>query len=1792
MALRKKAMSKTKKVYIYGSSSAVVLFAFMQIYLTTYGITITDWNNNTINQDEIIKCGGNLQEPCIKDFRVCTTDWAVVKGKGLDIKTDTQEGVHIDVKKKDSLGRLRAYNLSKLSILNFTCADFRLNITKPINTTVKYSIIASGSELDPIFAGYTPDEFFVNITEQTSEIDRGFVEYEVTNPTSFNYKVNTLQLTAQYVKGRGGKDVSSRTIEFLTRVNVTVQTRFQLIEIYKYANGSSYHVDKGIQLSNETAETDQWVTDRTITPSQKVKVREALYWPAGATQRIDWQPVLSVSGSDFKQNKWAWFDTNYQNCKNVFINESNSKTWINLAVWFRGINLSGISHNGQEVVFVNQSCNGAGGVQWHMSFNGSLDGKNNRDEVNFTVLVNLTASQAFNGAIYYNNLTPVNTPSSRIIIVKDVFNESGITTATFYNNAFDSSSFGLTSNGEANLTALSSTTWISDTADHVRVMSRTNMSKGFSLSCEWRYFAYTTVLGNYGGCVAFGLSNPASTNHTGVVLYLDNVGGGEIIRGALAWASSGGTLINPASENVLHNSTTLFNNTHNINVNFSDSADGSAYSSPTATQGRPIPGMIAASAAVGDHTEIIVKWLCAAELNQSCIAEDQAQVKGIGAAIVLSGDSVNVTLLDPRNVTRINNTFFINTTSNASFDKIWYSINLTGGAFSANYTFLPNTTNTTGDGSYMFRVCVNSSAGNIACDFVNFSIASFNVTVTLPTNSTYTTNNITINSFSNKQAFNNGSWYQLDNNTNVTFNGNGTVVVADGSHNITVFYNMTALSFVNTTNANTTNSTVYFTVTRIAQNLTLKLNDLSSNRSYEDGTVSNVTVNVSNFGGTVCLDVNYPGLGTNTTCNAGYFVYNFTPYEYKRTIGDGSTSRTFGYKIDSGAGAESGIISAYLKFKNKQNYSYIGNYSAFQVFASNWTETNLNWSSQPCGGINVGFNITTNQCNSTGTGFYEYNGQSDLSLDIRQQLIEAYVTSRPNVSFLVQLVNKSGFVPQGNGFWSKDNGLASLQPTLVVTYSNGSVITYQTNRTEHYYDVTVMSKFGNDSFSNTLTVAYGTAGDYFKVYTMWNFSWINNTVNALATSYINNNQTNFTLTHHKYDKIISDYYINLTCIGISNIVISSNYSNYSKIPGFCYGGNATLNYISTLETSPILTFFGTNVNRFNLTVPAGKNVTNANITIFPIAGYNETISLSSANISLTDSTYTFCGLQTFYNITATRVNFSVCVYNETNVSSVGWANIKALEMHILNSTINVSLSGYGGGNESKRGGNGTGGGGLGGNESTTPPNTQEGSGGGGAASFGTAASPATWNNGPSGNTYGSFLLDTVSTSTLGSGAGAGGSTRSGSTTGSNGNPGGGAIRLRAQYINLTDTALISQGGLGGQGGDGGANYPTITTGGGGGGGASGGTIILSAQYLQLRNVQLNVTGGLGGCGGADGISFSTVLPACNNAAKNGTRGGYGRIMLFYNILQQNISVTFSGPNVYTVQGYPVNTTFDVFNDGIVDWNYTGTMTTPQSISVNTTTFKNYLLACSSDSYGVCTVPTRVFSIGQGQIQLQNINITYEPSPIVLNYTKLNTELNMSSATGFTNITFMANASGFGNFTLSIDRPGRFQGSAEYNLTVRYVGNDSTISTELTRYLKVQTSRFVRILPYLFTNDTVFNNIQTNSSKNVTPFGQSDSVPWWNLTVYAYDLPVQFCAALNASIPSINVTISNTTLKANGTILNASNFTVLNNTGLLGNYGLRLWADLNNTPVSSGIMTRLSRNLTVNSACIGCVGVCS
>ena len=784
--------------------------------------------------------------------------------------------------------------------------------------------------------------------------------------------------------------------------------------------------------------------------------------------------------------------------------------------------------------------------------------------------------------------------------------------------------------------------------------------------------------------------------------------------------------------------------------------------------------------------------------------------------------------------------------------------------------------------------------------------------------------------------------------------------------------------------------------------------------------------------------------------------------------------------------------------------------------------------------------------------------------------------------------------------------------TNVSVYANLTNINTLLNGIKFCIDIDQGGYGINVSCSNTSELRYNYTTDAHKS-VFFNGSSSLSLVFA-SDGTVSNRSINISM--HAYDEISKNASFDLSNIvqpnpfenGSLNVVV---WFGKSLIQKFYGRGNGDLINLSSMNNSlstesVVYSLAGSKIRYMQV---ANRSLVNFTFSIegFPVFINNVSTTLSNLTIE-NQTSYSACGNYTYNVIRIINSTLNVCTYNGLN-NDLGWTNLSANIMTIdENSTINATARGLGGGygggggraggcpplqGKEGDGGNGTGGG-L--NSTTAGCGALSGAGGGGAGGGGYGTSGGSGGRGGingegfaggiggiGGGTYGSGLNDWFNTSLLGSGGAGGGGGGRGETedgnAGTGGSRGGGIVKLSAQNITISAKIYLT-GGIGATGGSGGGGTGAyIGGGGGGGGGASGGLLIISGRNVTLNGAALNASGGNGGLGGTGFASGAS-----------GGMGGKGRIKIFY-VSMANSSLATDGAVNYVLQQQPTNISVDLSADTISDWNLSGTLQQSNGtinvsfIGTSLSQASNYITKCRLNAENICMLPFAISSQTNGQIKISNIRLSYNASPIVLKDTMLNNWLKNYS--GYVNISINISSDSY----LEVSAPEflarnlniSYHGSDEVNITAHFGGNASySASNNYTLKANIYYSGYNYSFP---TNIKALEFRSTPVAVNVSAFGQTGSIPIFNISFRNYDTPMNFSMRVNESTNCVNFTASNTSTPSGGFMLSTVFQNLWVNRNVNYNGGLWLWAHYN----CSGTAWELfNPEFLFRGACIGCI----
>jgi len=150
-----------------------------------------------------------------------------------------------------------------------------------------------------------------------------------------------------------------------------------------------------------------------------------------------------------------------------------------------------------------------------------------------------------------------------------------------------------------------------------------------------------------------------------------------------------------------------------------------------------------------------------------------------------------------------------------------------------------------------------------------------------------------------------------------------------------------------------------------------------------------------------------------------------------------------------------------------------------------------------------------------------------------------------------------------------------------------------------------------------------------------------------------------------------------------------------------------------------------------------------------------------------------------------------------------------------------------------------------------------------------------------------------------------------------------------------------------------------------------------------------------------------------------------------------------------------------------------------------------------------------------------------------------------------------------------------------NITYETMGN---LSNNETLSVFAYYSSFFKNLPYSWANK-IFFIPKTNSSKDVTAYGQTIIIPAYNITTTNYAEDMNLSIKVDESFSCLNLSWSNNATKNESNVINTTWQTINSNVEYLNNTKLWLWADFENCNASDQRI--LQPSLEIEGYCINC-----
>ena len=244
----------------------------------------------------------------------------------------------------------------------------------------------------------------------------------------------------------------------------------------------------------------------------------------------------------------------------------------------------------------------------------------------------------------------------------------------------------------------------------------------------------------------------------------------------------------------------------------------------------------------------------------------------------------------------------------------------------------------------------------------------------------------------------------------------------------------------------------------------------------------------------------------------------------------------------------------------------------------------------------------------------------------------------------------------------------------------------------------------------------------------------------------------------------------------------------------------------------------------------------------------------------------------------------------------------------------------------------------------------------------------------------------------------------------------------------------------------------------------------------------------------------------------------------------------------------------------------------------------YIVTHNSDYY--CDIPIYIHSGSAGKITLQSLNITWNTTNIILNASVIQEYLD-SSSNGVIQVPLVFNSTQ--NGTLEINNvKSHYYGSDNITVTANYTGNATYYASHDSHIIKNVYSNYSKSFPF---NVHYLEFMPTsNAQENITPYGQTDSIPIWNFTSLGYDKPINISVYWNNSsyepvCANITLSLDNTRDAGDFKLTNESQ-TLIPNLAFQQNQSVWAWLDLNAS--QCGNPRWINIDLVWESYCTECV----
>ena len=262
-------------------------------------------------------------------------------------------------------------------------------------------------------------------------------------------------------------------------------------------------------------------------------------------------------------------------------------------------------------------------------------------------------------------------------------------------------------------------------------------------------------------------------------------------------------------------------------------------------------------------------------------------------------------------------------------------------------------------------------------------------------------------------------------------------------------------------------------------------------------------------------------------------------------------------------------------------------------------------------------------------------------------------------------------------------------------------------------------------------------------------------------------------------------------------------------------------------------------------------------------------------------------------------------------------------------------------------------------------------------------------------------------------------------------------------------------------------------------------------------------------------------------------------------------------DISAAQSYPNNLTFDFGGDGVVDATLDGEVNTTYQINLSGADLSNVFTSDKGTfvphSY---QLPLIITSDSAGAINISNSNLTYDPNPVFLDVTTIQENIYSSLLQTFINLTTQLIQNYSGNI-LSL-----------FGLKIHYLGGNYTLpilahNDDYSKTEQINITYHFSQWDYAWVPsgvEWIYFDPTNQNATNVTPYGQTEEVPLFNLTNLGYggrNATLSFY--VNDTSDCVNTTISLTENKSDGQLVSDS-WVEFTNMSYLETVNISMWAD--------------------------------